>query len=273
MIRALLISLALCSIAVSAEQIDVEVAPGAPGKLQLPDGAAPRGAVLLLHGWNSQMDEVGDLYADLAAALAQQGIASLRFDFTGEGPRANFVVTSTRESRILEAEAAYGLLRERVPGVRYGVNGTSLGGLTAMILGQLHPDWFASMALWSAAGAMRLDGDAAYMNAVRTALGDGRSVYSTWTEITLTREFLVSWMGVDATPGMASYPGSLLTIRGTEDYLPSLDAQWLRLTPSEDDAFILIGGADHIFDVLEQPRPDYGARAIGHTVDWFASRL
>lgn len=45
------------------------------------------GAVVLLHGLCVDRDEFDDMYVDLAAALADVDIASLRFDFAGHGGR------------------------------------------------------------------------------------------------------------------------------------------------------------------------------------------
>lgn len=276
MIPRLLCTLMLvgCVPAALAEEVEVMVTPDAPGRLMLPDDAPPRAAVLLLHGWCGTMDEVGDLYRDLAMGLAEQGIATLRFDFSGEGPSAGYVQTSTYPHRVTEAEAAYALLRERVPDVPLGVNGFSLGGLVAMTLAGRHPDWFETTVLWSAAARMRFGtGDPVLAAAARDALRDGRAVYSTWTDITLTREFLASYVGVDASSGLGAYPGSMLAIRGTADYLPALDLDWIAATPGTDDAVVYIDGADHIFDVLDEPRPPHGDRVIAHTVAWFDERL
>lgn len=273
--RILLLLLSLFLLAPAhAEEIEVTVTAGVPGRLVLPDDGPPRAAVLLLHGWCSHMDEVGNLYRDLALGLAERGIASLRFDFSGEGPNADYVVTSTHGQRIAEAEAARALLRERVPDVPMGVNGFSLGGFVAMTLLGRHPDWFDSAVLWSAAARMDFStGDPALVAAAREALREGHAVYRTWTDITLTREFVASYVGMDASADLGAYPGSLLAIRGTADHLPALDAQWIARTPREDDVVMLLGGADHVFGVLEDPPPPHGDRVLEHTVAWFEARL
>ncbi len=258
----------------SAEDRSVQIEPGLSGKLMMPEkmNGSSR-AVLLLHGWNGEMDEVGNLYHDLANELANRGIASLRFNFSGEGMRAKYVVTSTHESRTNEASAAYNYLKHQLPRATIGVNGFSLGGLTAMTIATDNPSWFKSMVLWSAAESMRVDGNKKYSDAARLAMKNGRSVYSDWTDITLTRAFLASYVGVQAGLNLAKYPGAFLTIRGDQDYLPSHDREWLKRVPTLDKSFLLIGGAGHIYNVLDEPKPAYGKKVIKATVDWFDRTL
>jgi len=242
------------------------------GKLTEPAGAASA-AVLLLHGFNGHMDEVGNLFADLARVLAERGIASLRINFNGEGPQAGFRVTSTLESRLRESQLAFEFLRAAIPVERYGAVGFSLGGLTTMAVIGEHPDWFDSVVLWSAADRLALERDDEFAEAARAALRDGEAKVSTWADITLTRDFLASFVAVDTSDALARYDGSLLTIRGTEDFLPMEDPAWLSVTPAADKAFFLLGGADHIFNVLAEPRTDHGQRVIAATAAWLERTL
>ena len=46
-----------------------------------------KSAVLMIHGWAGQMDEVGDMYKHLAQRLSDQGIASIRINIRGESER------------------------------------------------------------------------------------------------------------------------------------------------------------------------------------------
>jgi pimeloyl-ACP methyl ester carboxylesterase len=260
---------------VIADDTSVEIASDLNGKLYLPEGTVtPTRIVLMLHGWNSHLDEVGNLYKDLASQLGVKGIASLRFNFSGEGERAGYVVTSTFDSRIAETIKAYQYLRAQYPDAIVGVQGFSLGSLTAMAVAAEHPGWFQTMVLWSAADStMNIERDIVYSEAIQQAMRNGSAVYSTWTDITLTRKHLASFVGVDASLKLFEYPGPFLSIRGDQDYVPSNERKWFSLLPTQDKEFILVGGADHIFSVLDVPRPAYGERVIEETIDWFDRTL
>lgn len=263
-----------CFAAAQADEEVVTILPGVEGRLLMPNtrGAPDRG-VLILHGWNDHMDGVGDLQKQLARELLYHNIASLRFNFSGEGQRTGYVVTMTHDSRMREATAAYELLKNRLNNPKIGIQGFSLGGLTAMSLAGDNPDWFVSMVLWSAAEAMRFEGDPAFNITLQTAMRDGQAVLNDWTDITVTDKFLGSFLGVNASDNLHRFEGSFLTIRGDQDYLPSHDRRWLKQLPTKDKSFHLIGGADHIFSVLEEPKPAYGDRVVDLTADWFASRF
>ena len=254
-----------------AEATPVKLQIGVEGILNTPAGPIKRS--VLLHGWNADMNEVGNLYADLAGRLAERGIASFRISFSGEGARTGYLVSSTFDSRVGEAEAALQFMQEKFPKALLGVQGYSLGGLTAMGLVGRYPDTFKTMVLWAAAAEMRINGDAAYDAAVRKAMKEGSAVYKDWTDITLTREFISGFAGVNVESNLGLYTGALLTIRGDQDFLPGRDAEWLKLAPTDDKAFILMGGADHIFHVLDDSKPGYSERLLRSTTNWFDRTL
>jgi hypothetical protein len=58
---------------------------GVDATLTVPDGVTNAPAVLMLHGFGSQKNEVGDMYAREARTLADKGVASLRISFRGFG--------------------------------------------------------------------------------------------------------------------------------------------------------------------------------------------
>lgn len=132
------------------------------GTLTLPDGPGPYPAVLVLNG-SGPLDRDAntrrlrmELGAPLAAALAANGIASLRYDRRGVGATpGNWRATGFVDNR-RDAAAAVRALAERADIRAVGVVGHSEGAVHAMSLGS-HPQVRAVVLL---AGFARLGEDA-----------------------------------------------------------------------------------------------------------------
>lgn len=97
------------------------------GTLALPAGTGPHPAVLFLHG-SGPIDRDGnapglpiDAYRQLAHALAENGVASLRFDKRGVGVSEGDAATASRTNLLDDARAALAALR-----VQPEVEGTSI---------------------------------------------------------------------------------------------------------------------------------------------------
>ena len=110
-----------------------------PGIFAVPKAggsAAKHPAVLLLHGFASQKDEVGNMYKNLARGLAEHGIASLRIDFAGSGQSKQTFLDLTYPGMVADARAALEWLLKRptIDKSHVGVQGFSLGSTLAATL-------------------------------------------------------------------------------------------------------------------------------------------
>jgi pimeloyl-ACP methyl ester carboxylesterase len=287
----------LLPLALRAAETPVTISPELKGAWVKPDKGWDGRAVLLLHGFASDMDDVGGLYKRLANELVAKGIASLRINFRGEGDAKRTAIESTFATRLEDTAAAYAWLVEQrgVNASRLGVGGFSLGASTAIEIGANYPEWFKTMAVWSSPSgdqfAQLTDNPTA-----QAALRDGVATEDVpgWKKITTKREFYQSFRGVDLDKSLAKYPGAFLTIRGSEDYLatrvlrkPTISDEG-RVTEGglrmdSDDALLVVApgnpkerlrieGADHIFNVF-QPETGHAKRAVEATVAWFGRTL
>lgn len=259
------------------EEKMVQVTKEVPGKLVMPSNQSAEAAVLIFHGFNDHMDGVGNLQKQLAHALAKEGIASLRINFRGEGERNNNVITATRESRIEDATNAFQHLRKAFPNAKIGVSGWSLGGSTTILLVGEHPDWAQSVVVWSSGGSNSRDQLGAARDKTRNetfkkVLSEGRAEMETWTTITYTRENYISWLGFEWEDYLPNYKGAFLGIRGSEDFLPLYEPEWVKALSGKPRAYHVLGGADHIFNVLDASKSQ-GDEVISLTVDWFKKTL
>src|SRR5512134_3521918 len=99
-IAAAALAVALVTSASLAGETAVDLPNGIKATLAVPDSGATGPAVVMLHGFGSSRNEVGDLFTQQAAALAAEGIASLRIDFRGYGESTGDMADTTFEGML-----------------------------------------------------------------------------------------------------------------------------------------------------------------------------
>lgn len=274
-LSALALTLSLAAVPALAEETVHTLAGGIEATLNLPEAAGPVPAVLMLHGFGSSRDEVGGLYARTAAALAEQGIASLRIDFQGFGRSAGDTGAHSVDRQ--NADALTGLdALAAMPGVdpaRLGVLGFSFGGGAAIQLAAERPDDVRSLVLWSSVGDYHPDflqslGQPAFDRAAAEGVV---GLDLGWRTIVLKQDFFASLGQHDILGDLARYPGPVLTITGTEDYYHRYAQPMMDAAPGAAESLVM-EGADHIFNVFDPAAP-HAAAVIAATVARFAETL
>lgn len=271
----------LSSSAASSQNVNlsqkINLSSGAKGVLEKPSctpkndsNANVKGAVLLIHGWAGQKDEVGDLYKDLAHQLSTHCIASVRFDVRGEAEReaSNYTLSSTFKSRVEDAQAGLDYLQAQYPSTRLVVVGFSLGGATAMELVSTHPKAFEGLVLWSTAlNPNEVVTNTQNFKEVRQALEEGQSTIKSWVDLTLTRKHVVGMLGYNPIRNLGDFEGKMLAIRGANDYLPAHEKVIFEASNAVSEDAYYLGGADHIFNVYE-PDKSKKKEVLNLSVNW-----
>lgn len=106
----------------------------------------PKGMILLVHGIASEKEE-GGLYTRLAAALAEAGFDSLRFDFRGHGQSSGNSVDMTIRGETEDLSAAVACARQH-SNAPMGILAASFGTVSTMNYLQAHSD-IHTLVLWN----------------------------------------------------------------------------------------------------------------------------
>ena len=254
----------------------IELARGLVGILCAPQADAKVPAVLMLHGFASHKNEVGDLFKHLAQQLAIDGIASLRFDFGGWGDSAGDMADTTIMSLHEDALAGLQFLSRHklVDQARLGLLGFSLGAGIALRIAGEPENKIKSLVMWSGTGDFEQDlrhslGDAAF----ETASREGEvAIDLGWRRVRLKRAFFESLAGYDLYSSVRNYHGAFFIIAGTEDFSAQYLPFFYRNAAGPIKDRLLIAGADHIFNVLDEASR-HAARVVRATRLWYTKSL
>ncbi len=265
----------LCASEMAYQETTVMLDRGIQGIVLEPEVDSPVTAVLMLHGFGSQKDEVGNMYQRLAAALGEQGIASLRIDFRGWGESSGKMEESSVQTQVDDAATAYSYLKNLsfVDSARIGVVGFSLGGGIAVVSAAQQPDRYTSMVTWSSVGDFKPDFlDLGQENFDRAAKEGVVTIDLGWREVTLGHGFFTSLERYNLQEEIKKYPGAFLAIAGSEDFSAAYtDSYVAGAVGLKKEAFIL-EGADHIFGVLGEDQST-AEQVLQKTVAWFQESL
>ncbi len=231
--------------------------------------AGRRGApgVIFFHGFTGDRMESHWLFVKCARALAQAGIASLRFDFYGSGESEGQFQEVTLQGEISDARAAIDYFRRQKgidPG-RLGLIGLSMGGAIAAAVAQ--GTQAKSLVLWAALAHPKHLRQLAERATKPIPGSGGLREYGAHV---VSPAFLKNIEKIDPLKSIARFKQPTLIIHPEKDeHLPlSHPRDYFLAAGSETKEEVIIPGADHTFTALAWER-----EVIERTVEWLRKYL
>ena len=220
-------------------------------KISLPEGFDPATGrcpmVILMHGIFSSK-EINPMPA-LAKALAQAGIASIRFDFNGHGKSEGRMQDMTIERELADARAVWDYVRALpyVDGI--GLLGHSQGGVIAsMTAGRLAAEGTAPDGLvLIAPGSVIKDAcrNGKFFNATFDPK-DPPEFIRCWGFMKLGREYLLTTQELDIYGTAAAYKGPVRILHGTRDgIVPMWCSEKFAETYGDSSELVTVEGENH----------------------------
>lgn len=232
-----------------------------PAILELPKNPAAKKipVMLLLHGTASHKNEVGRLYQRLAKKLAEQGVASLRIDFAGQGdsPVDHRFYSLTSAQRDVKAALDFLAARADIDSQHLGLVGFSQGGLIAQLVAA-QDQRINTLVTWSSAVSSGED-SGAFNSFFEQYYAEAKAnsfavVKFPWRAQPLN--FSLQWFDEikhsNSLQQLNGYKGKLLAVAGSADSVVPYESsiKLFDAVNSADAELVVIKGADHLFNVL-----------------------
>lgn len=232
-------------------------------RLDVPANGAPRASALLAHCFTCSKDLKA--LRSVARALAAEGFAVLRLDFTGLGASEGAFEETTFSTNVADLVAGARCLREEVPGPQVFV-GHSLGGAAVLAAALVCPEARAVATVGAPSAPAHvirlLDGG------LEALERDGRAMVDIGGRPFAVRRELIDDLRAARLPAaVADLRRPLLLMHAPGDQTVGIDeARWLYEAARHPKSFVALDGADHL---LSDPRD---ATYVGRLVAAWASR-
>lgn len=267
----LLSALALASASAGAKNENITI-QGSVGRLSailttpddLTEGATCP-VVILMHGFMGNKD--GMLERLIAEELADNGIASIRFDFNGHGKSEGEFQNMTVPNEIEDAGCVYDYVSSLSFTNGVALYGHSQGGVVAsMLAGRLGADKVKSVVLLAPAAVLRDDAIRGNTMGARYNPLDPPEAVTLFGDLKLGGEYIRTAFSLPIYETAAKYTGPACIIHGTGD-------QVVPYTYGERFHYIWPGSELHII-----PAEDHGfskdmQKAVRLTVDFLTRNL
>jgi uncharacterized OsmC-like protein/alpha/beta superfamily hydrolase len=242
--------------------------PGAAGdalaaRLDLPTGAAPQAFALFAHCFTCSKDTRAATF--ISEALADAGIAVLRFDFTGLGGSEGDFANTTFSSNVADLVAAAAWLRREhdAPAILVG---HSLGGAAVLAAAASIPEALAVATINAPADPAHVTNLFAGKRAQIDAQGEAE-VELAGRKFRIRREFLQDVAEQKLTAAIAALKRALIVFHSPRDDTVSIDnASKIFLAARHPRSFVSLDDADHVLSRRED------GKYVGAVLAAWASR-
>lgn len=245
-----------CEEAVSFPNLRGEILSGI---LHHPPGAAGEGAVIVCHGMESNKESEKLVF--LSRALAQKGIAALRFDFACAGNSGRFEEI-TYSDEVEDLQGAYLFVRKRTAG-KIAILGSSMGGTVALLFAAQEPSVAALVTVASPLHPERFPDRLLTEDQIREWHECGYTFYhGQRINVALLHE--LQTINVPAAVRNISCP--VLIIHGeADDTVPVDEAYELNSSLMHDKKLVILPGGDHRFS-----DPAVMQQALSAAISWIS---
>ena len=280
----LMLALCACSFAFADEapvvytEQDILIDAGdhqIPATLTLPAGeeGATYPAVIMLHGNGSNRHEAGNAYDYTAPEMAKAGIATIRFDYIGNGDSTSDYIDFTYDKAVADAMKCYEYLAGlgSIDMSRVGIMGWSQGGRLALLTASRN-DVFKSVVTWAGAMGQRGNEEAEYEIAKQN--GYYEVTYDWRAPLKQSPEYYEIAMAIDYDAEVAKITAPILAINGTNDttVVPETATAIVSASTNPDSRVLLLEGADHTFLVFSGDLSML-EKLTSETIAWFQETL
>jgi putative redox protein len=231
------------------------------GTLHLPDRPTDWGVIL---GHCFTCSRHTGILREICRELVGEGIAGLRFDFSGNGQSEGDFADSSYTKHIGEMKLAAAFLKEK--GIsRFGAGGHSMGAAISVLAASDMKNMAGVCAL-----AGRIGGaDASLLfspDQMRELEQTGRVCFiSRGRNLELTRHFFLDMRQYDLLQTIQGMKPRLMVVHGDQDEIIPVENAYEARQARPGTELMIIPGADHMFS-----SPDHRARIARAVAKWFA---
>ena len=168
--------------------------------------------VLMYHGFTGNKTEHAGHFRNLSRLLVEEGIGSLRMDFSGNGESDGEFKDFTFDTMMEEANLLLDYAKGIVGVKRIILLGYSMGGAVAAMVAAKRYQEIDKMVLWSPAGTILEKIKKAFENGVK--LENGNVMMGTFE---LSKEMVASVDRYDTYQGIENFKKPVLIIHGKKD--------------------------------------------------------